>query len=115
MCTSIVEIAAAEGMGKNGEAWFPLTHTVVSFDHARYAMLEDAILIDFVNHDRGPSARAAVELTLESARALQATLARVIEAAEREEYGRPQEDNAPDVRVEIPLLEIPVRVLAEAD
>lgn len=40
----------------------------------------------------GPSARAAVELTLESARALHAALGRVIEAAEQEAYGRPAED-----------------------
>jgi hypothetical protein len=107
MCTSIVEIVGAEGMAKNGEAWFPLTHTVVAFDHSRYAMLEDAILIDFVNHDRGPSARAAVELTLESAKALQVALAEVIAAAELEEYGRPVQD-PPDVRVTAPI-----RLLAE--
>ena len=26
MCTSIVEIAAAEGMAKREDEWFPLTH-----------------------------------------------------------------------------------------
>ncbi|MCA8926616.1 MAG: hypothetical protein KDC18_01000 [Alphaproteobacteria bacterium] len=109
MCTSIVEIAQAEGMAKNGTAWFPLTHAVVAFDHARYAMLEDAILIDFVNHTRGPGARGAVELTLESARALHAVLGRVIDAAEREEYGRPAAD-APDIAADTPI-----RVLADAD
>ena len=26
MCTSIVEIARAEGMAKRGDEWFPLSH-----------------------------------------------------------------------------------------
>ena len=37
MCTSIVEIAAAEGMAKREDEWFPLTHAVVAYDHARHA------------------------------------------------------------------------------
>ena len=28
MCTSIVEIVAAEGMAKRKDEWFPLTHVV---------------------------------------------------------------------------------------
>ena len=36
MCTSIIEIARAEGMAKRGDAWFPLTQTVVAYDHARH-------------------------------------------------------------------------------
>ena len=40
MCTSIVEIAAAEGMAKREDEWFPLTHAVVAYDHARHALLE---------------------------------------------------------------------------
>lgn len=85
MCTSIVEIVKAEGSGKGSDGWFPITNTVVSYDHPHYAMLEEAITIDFVNHGRGPGARAAVELTLESAKALHSALAKAIEAAEIEE------------------------------
>lgn len=88
MCTSIVEIVSAEGAGKGNDGWFALTNTVVSYDHPHYAMLEEAITIDFVNHDRGPSARAAVELTLESAKALSGALAKAIAAAEIEESAR---------------------------
>ena len=86
MCTSVVEIVGAEGAGKSSEGWFPLTHTVVTFDHPHYAHLEDAVLIDFMNRDRGPGARAAVELSLEAAKALHAALAHVIDEAE--ESGR---------------------------
>ncbi len=88
MCTSIVEIVGAEGAGKGEGGWFPVTKAVVSYDHPHHALLEDAINIDFVNPALGPGARAAVELTLQSARDLGAALARAIAAAEREESAR---------------------------
>ena len=90
MCTSIVEIAAAEGMAKREEAWFPLTHAVVAYDHARHALLADVITLDFINSDLPPGARAGVELTLDAAKALAAALARAIAAAEIEEVDRLQ-------------------------
>ena len=63
MCTSIVEIVAADGAGKGDGGWFGLTHSVVSYDHPHHALLEEAITIDFVNMALGPEARVAVELT----------------------------------------------------
>ena len=89
MCTSIVEIVGADGAGKgdNGE-WFKLTHSVVSYDHPHHALLEEAITIDFVNSALGPSARVAVELTLEAAKELSGALTRAIAAAEVEESER---------------------------
>jgi hypothetical protein len=88
MCTSIVEIAAASGMAKAGDEWFPLTHSVVAYDHARHALLDDVITLDFVNCDLPPGARAGVELTLESAKALHGALAKTIAEAEIEEAER---------------------------
>jgi Family of unknown function (DUF6295) len=88
MCTSIVEIVAAEGMAKREDAWFPLTHAVVAYDHARHALLADVITLDFINEALPPSARAGVELTLESAKALAAALAKAIAEAEIEEAER---------------------------
>jgi hypothetical protein len=85
MCTSIIEIARAEGMAKRGDQWFPLTQSVVAYDHARHAHLGDVITLDFVNTAMGPGARAGVELTLETAIALRAALDRAIAAAEFEE------------------------------
>jgi hypothetical protein len=85
MCTSIIEIAPAEGMAKRGDAWFPLAQAVVAYDHARHAALGDVITLDFVNTSLGPAARAGVELSLESARAFRAALDRAITAAEVEE------------------------------
>jgi hypothetical protein len=88
MCTSIVEIAPAAGMAKSADGWFPLTHSVVAYDHARHAVLADVITLDFVNHGLAPGARAAVELTLNAAKALNAALAKAIAEAEIEEAQR---------------------------
>ncbi len=85
MCTSIIEIAHAEGMAKRGDDWFPLSQAVVAYDHARHAPLGDVITLDFFNVGLGANARAAVEITLESARELRAALDRAITAAEYEE------------------------------
>lgn len=88
MCTSIVEIVDADGAGKGGDGWFKLTHAVVSYDHPHHALLEEAIVIDFLNAGLGPDARVAVEITLHSAKALSAALAKAITAAESEERAR---------------------------
>ncbi|HEX3860159.1 MAG TPA: DUF6295 family protein [Stellaceae bacterium] len=88
MCTSIVEVVSAAGAGKNGDGWFALTHSVVSYDHPHHALLEEAITIDFVNASLGPGVRCAVELTLESAKELSSALAKAIAQAEIEESAR---------------------------
>ena len=61
---------------------------MVSYDHPHHALLEEAIVIDFVNQSMGPGARAAVELTLDAAKALAGALERAIAQAEVEEAGR---------------------------
>lgn len=88
MCTSIVEIVKAQGSGKGDGGWFDLADAVVSYDHPHHALLEDAINIDFLNPTLGPSARVAVEITLESARELCAALSRAIVAADLVESAR---------------------------
>jgi hypothetical protein len=88
MCTSIVEIAGVEGMAKREDEWFPLTHAVVAYDHARHALLGDVITLDFINETLPPGARAGVELTLESAKQLHAALTKAIAEAEIEEAER---------------------------
>jgi hypothetical protein len=57
----------------------------VSYDHPHHALFEDAITIDFVNTNLGPSARVAVEISLESAKELAGALARAIAGAEEME------------------------------
>ena len=85
MCTSIIEIARAEGMAKRGDDWFPLTQAVVAYDHARHASLGDVITLDFMNTGLDAGARAGVEISLDSAKALRAALDRAIAAAGFEE------------------------------
>ena len=85
MCTSIIEIARAEGMAKRGDAWFKLSRAVVAYDHARHAPFGDVITLDFINTELDPGARAGVELTLDTAKELRAALDRAITAAEFEE------------------------------
>src|SRR5689334_17070255 len=85
MSTPIGEITEAEGMAKRGDEWFPLTQAVVAYDHARHALLGDVITLDFMNTRLDAGARAGVEITLDSAKALRAALDRAIAAAEFEE------------------------------
>jgi hypothetical protein len=85
MCTSIIEIVLAEGMAKRGDQWFQLSHSVVAYDHARHANLGDVITLDFYNTGLDAGARAAVELTLETAKELRAALDRASAAADYEE------------------------------
>ena len=85
MCTSIIEIARAEGMAKRGEAWFPLSRAVVAYDHARHAPLGDVITQDFLKTGLGRGVRAVIELPLETAKELRAALDRAIAAADFEE------------------------------
>ena len=70
MCTGIVESAEVSGSGKGPKGWFKLEQVNVSFDHPSDAQLDQALIIDFVNQNEGPSARVAVELSPESARRL---------------------------------------------
>ena len=88
MCTSIVEIAPARGMAKGQDDWFDVTHSVVAYDHARHALEADVITLDFINSALPPGARAAVELTLDTAKGLRDALDRAIAAAEIEEAER---------------------------
>jgi hypothetical protein len=74
MCTYTTEKVEITGSGKGTEGWFALSDATVYFDHPVHAMAEHTLNIDFRNPGRGPSARVAVELTAESARALVAAI-----------------------------------------
>jgi Family of unknown function (DUF6295) len=70
MCTYQTERLPVAGSGKGANGWFPVTDATVYFDHPVHAPLLHSLNIDFVNPAAGPSARVAVELSAESARAL---------------------------------------------
>jgi hypothetical protein len=81
MCTYLTENVDVTGSGKGASGWFKLSEATVYFDHPVHAPAEHTLNIDFIDPAQGPSARVAVELTAESARALakaiEATLASV--------------------------------------
>jgi len=77
MCSYVTEKTELEGSGKGPDGWFALSHAKVYLDHPYFTPLEHTLNIDFIREDAGASARVAVELSPDSARAL----VRCIEAA----------------------------------
>ena len=82
MCTYIVESAEVTGSATGREGWFGLAQANVSYDHPFHIDLEHAIGIDFVDSSAGLDNRVAVELTLESARALAGAILAAVDRAE---------------------------------
>lgn len=82
MCTMITQSVSIAGSGKGREGWFTLEQANVSYDHPFNAPLEHALNIDFVNKEKGPGARVAVELSAEAARSLVNTILAVLNEAE---------------------------------
>jgi hypothetical protein len=82
MCTMIVNQAKIWGRGKGAKGWFTLGEVNISYDHPFDAPLEHALNIDFVNEAEGPSARVAVELSVDSARQLARVILATLERAE---------------------------------
>jgi len=89
MCTMISLQVKAEGSGKGVGGWFKLGEVDVSYDHPFDAPFEHALNLDFVNESLGPGARVAVELSLESARALVDSINAVLAQAEAGGYVEP--------------------------
>ena len=81
MCTYLTEKLAVTGSGKGAAGWFGLTDATVYFDHPVHAPAEHTLNIDFLNPAQGPSARVAVELTAESARALAQAIQTALDSA----------------------------------
>ena len=83
MCTMIVHKTKIEGRGQKGHGWFEVREANVSYDHPYDLPLEHALNIDFVNEEKGPGARVAVELSVEAARNLVKTIEAVLAQAEQ--------------------------------
>ena len=88
MCTMIAQQIKVEGSGKGAQGWFKLAEADVSYDHPFNAPFEHALNIDFVNESQGVGARVAVELSVESARALVESIQAVLAQAEKGGYIR---------------------------
>ena len=81
MCTYLTEKVSISGSGKGPSGWFRLTDASVYFDHPVHAQAEHTLNIDFLDPGAGPSARVAVELTAESARALAKAIQATLDSA----------------------------------
>lgn len=79
MCTYITEKVAVSGSAKGASGWFKVTDGSVYFDHPVHAPEGHTLNIDFLAPEAGPSARVAVELTAESARALAKAIESVLD------------------------------------
>ena len=90
MCTYLTEKIAISGSAKGAAGatgatgatgWFRVTDGSVYFDHPVHAPYGHTLNIDFLAPAQGPSARVAVELSAESARALIKAIEAVLESA----------------------------------
>jgi hypothetical protein len=81
MCTYITHKIEIDGSGKGAAGWFGVTDASVYVDHPVHAPYAHTVNIDFLNPERGPSARVALELTEESALALVAAIQQALAAA----------------------------------
>jgi hypothetical protein len=82
MCSYKTDKVPVAGSGKGANGWFRLSHAVTYFDHPYHSPYAHTLNIDFVNEADGPSARVAVELTEESARALMGSIEAALGAIE---------------------------------
>ena len=85
MCITSIQFRQIEGSAKGVIGWFDANRVSVCNDHPHHLEREWCINIDVVNEDMGPSARVALELTLDSARALAEAIMAVVEETEEEE------------------------------
>ncbi len=77
MCSGHIESKPVTGSAKGAIGWFALNEAHAFYDHAFHASMEDALVLNFLDTTRGPSARVTVELSEESAK----DLVTMIEAA----------------------------------
>ncbi|HMK96583.1 MAG TPA: DUF6295 family protein, partial [Acidimicrobiales bacterium] len=69
--------------GKGREGWAAVLSATVYYDHPVHAPAEHTVNIDFLNPERGPSSRVAVELSPGSARELAYAILRAASRAAR--------------------------------
>jgi hypothetical protein len=81
MCTYVTHKIEIDGSGKGAAGWFRVTDASVYVDHPVHAPYAHTVNIDFLNPERGPSARVALELTEESALELVAAIQQALASA----------------------------------
>jgi hypothetical protein len=81
MCTYLTTKIEADGSGKGARGWFDATEACVYVDHPVRAPYGHTVNIDVLSPADGPSARVALELTEETARALAGAITEALAAA----------------------------------
>ncbi len=81
MCTYTTERLDIAGSAKGPHGWFATTRATVYFDHPVHHPRTHAVMIDFLNPDRGPSARVGLELDPVSARRLAEAILATLDGA----------------------------------
>jgi hypothetical protein len=89
MCTYQTETLKVAGSAKTQSGWTTMTDATVYFDHPVHFSAGHALLIDVLNPSEGPSARAALELSPESARALARAILHTLDAVPSELLSEP--------------------------
>jgi len=79
MCTYQTANIELRASGKTLEGWVAMNSASVYFDHPVHFPAGHALMIDVRNQERGPSARVALELDPDSARALAETILRTLD------------------------------------
>jgi hypothetical protein len=70
-----------EASAKTPSGWSKMTRATVYFDHPVHYPAGHALLIDVLNPEQGPSARVALELSPQSARALALAILHTLDTA----------------------------------
>ncbi len=86
MCTMIAQQIKIHGSAKASAGWIKVDTASVSYDHPFEMPLEYTLNLDFTNQAGEPGERAAVELDLDSARALVQVIQDVLKQAEAGGY-----------------------------
>lgn len=81
MCTYLTEQIPVDGSAKGARGWFAASKATIYVDHSVHAEYGHTVNIDVLNPQLGPSARVALELTEETARALAEAIQRAIRSA----------------------------------
>jgi hypothetical protein len=81
MCTYLTEKIDVDGSGKGARGWFSVSEATVYVDHPVHAPYGHTVNIDMLNPALGPAARAALELTEETALALADAIHRALDSA----------------------------------
>lgn len=83
MCTNIARTTSIAGSAKIASGWIKVSELTMSFDHAGHLWVDHALRMDFVDGRGDNGGRVAIELDLQSARAMAERLNEIVSDIER--------------------------------